>query len=72
MFCSVQKPSLLILANIKSNKWQEKETLRFSHRSFAYMHLSKREVYHSYKSSTWKYLMAVSDNDNTILILFSG
>ena len=39
---------------------------------FAYMHLSKREIYHSYKSSTWKYSMAVSDNDNTILILFSG
>ena len=72
MFCSVQEPYFLILANLQSNKRQKKETLRFSHRFFAYMHLSKREIYHSYKSSTWKYSMAVSDNDNTILILFSG
>ena len=72
MFCSVQEPYLPTLANLQSNKRQKKETLRFSHRFFAYMHLSKREIYHSYKSSTWKYSMAVSDNDNTILILFSG
>ena len=45
MFCSVQKPYLLILANLQSNKRQKKETLRF----FAYMYLSKREIFHSYK-----------------------
>ena len=34
-----------------STKPQKKETLRFSHRFFAYMHLSKREIFHSYKKS---------------------
>ena len=42
MFWSVQEPYFLILANLESNKRQKKETLRFSHRFFAYMHLSKR------------------------------
>ena len=49
MFCVVPKPYLLILANLQINKRQKKETLRFSHRFFAYMHLSKREIFHSYK-----------------------
>ena len=34
-----------------STKRQKRETLRFSHRFFAYMHLSKREIFHSYKKS---------------------
>ena len=49
MFCSVQKPYLLILANLQSNKRLKRETLRFSRQFFAYMHLSKREIYHAYK-----------------------
>ena len=47
MFYSAQDPYLLVLSNlqsIQSNKRQKKETLRFSHRFFAYMHLSKREI----------------------------
>ena len=40
--CSVQEPYFLILANLESNKRHKKETLRFSHEFFAYMHLSKR------------------------------
>ena len=40
MFCAVQKPYLLILGNLQSNKRQKKETLRFSHQHFAYTHLS--------------------------------
>ena len=40
MFCAGQKPYLLILANLQSNKRQKKETLRFSHQHFAYTHLS--------------------------------
>ena len=40
MFYAVQKPYLLILANLQSNKRQKKETLRFSHQHFAYTHLS--------------------------------
>ena len=51
MFCSVQEPYFLILANIQSNKRQEKETVRFSHWFCAYMHLFKREIFHSYKES---------------------
>ena len=51
MFCSVQEPYLLILANLQSNKRQKKETLRFSNRFFAYMHLSKREIFYSYEKS---------------------
>ena len=47
MFCSVQEPYLLILANLQSNKRHEKETLRF----FAYMHLSEREIFHSDEKS---------------------
>ena len=35
-----KKLYLLILANLQSNKRQKKETPRFSHRFFAYMHLS--------------------------------
>ena len=42
MFYSVKEPYFLILENLESNKRQKKETLRFSHRFFAYMHLSKR------------------------------
>ena len=34
--------------NIQSNKRQKKETLRFSHQHFAYRHLPKREIFHSY------------------------
>ena len=34
-----------------STKRQIKETLRFSHRFFAYMHLSKREIFHSSKKT---------------------
>ena len=49
MFCSVQKPYLLILENLQSNKRQKKETLRFSHQHFAYTHLSQREIFHSLK-----------------------
>ena len=47
MFYSVQESYFLVLANlqsIQSNKRQKKETLGFSHRLFAYMHLSKREI----------------------------
>ena len=51
MFCAVQKPYLLILANLQSNKRLKKETLRFSLRFFAYMHLSKREIFNFYKKS---------------------
>ena len=51
IFCAVQKPYLLILANLQSNKRQKKETLRFSHRFFAYMHLFQREIFHSYIKS---------------------
>ena len=49
MFCAGQKPYLLILANLQSNKRQKKETLRFSHQHFAYTHLSLREIFHSIK-----------------------
>ena len=41
---------MLILANLQGNKRQEKETLRCSLRFFAYMHLSKREIFHSYRN----------------------
>ena len=51
MFCSVQQPYLLILANLQSNKRHKKETPQFSHRCFAYMHLSKHEIFHSYEKS---------------------
>ena len=51
MFCAVQKPYLLILANFQSNNRHKKETLWFSHRFFAYMYLSKREIFHSYEKS---------------------
>ena len=47
MLYSVQEPYFLALANlqsIQSNKRQKKETLGFSRRFFAYMHLSKREI----------------------------
>ena len=47
IFCSVQEPYLLILGNLQSNKRHKKETLRF----FAYMHLSKREIFYSYEIS---------------------
>ena len=46
MFCAVQKPYLLILANLQSNKQLKKETLRFSLRFVAYMHLSKGKISH--------------------------
>ena len=49
MFCAGQKPYLLILENLQSNKRQKKETLRFSHQHFAYTHLSLREIFHSLK-----------------------
>ena len=52
LFCSVQESYLLlILANLQSNKRHKKETLRFSHRFFAYMLLPKREIFHSYEKS---------------------
>ena len=51
MFCAVQKLYLLVLANLQSNKRLKKETLRFSHWFFNYMHLPKREIFHSYKKS---------------------
>ena len=51
MFCAIQKLHLLVLANLQSNKRLKKETLRFSHWFFVYMHLSKREIFHSYKKS---------------------
>ena len=38
MFSSVQEPYFLILANLQNNKRKKKETLRFSHRFFAFMH----------------------------------
>ena len=49
MFCAVQKPHLLFLVNLQSNKRQKKETLWFSHQHFAYTHLSQREIFHSLK-----------------------
>ena len=51
MFCAVQKLDLLDLANLQSNKRLKKETLPFSHWFFTYMHLSKREISHSYIKS---------------------
>ena len=51
MFCSVQEPYFLIFANLQSNKRLKKETLRFSHWFFAYMHFSKPEVFQSYQKS---------------------
>ena len=51
MLCTVQKPYLLILANLQSNKRHKKETLRFYYQFFACMHLSKREIFHSYEKS---------------------
>ena len=51
MFCAVQKPYLLIFANLQSNKRQKKETLRFSNQHFAYMHISKREIFFPTKKS---------------------
>ena len=51
MFCSVQEPYFLILANLQSNKRLKKETLRSSHLSSVNMHLSKREIFHSHKKS---------------------
>ena len=51
MFCSVLKSYFLYFANLQSNKRQNKETLRFSYRSFAHMYLSKREIFHSHKKS---------------------
>ena len=50
MFCAKQKTYLVILANLQSDKRHKKETLRFSHQHFAYMHLSKGEIFHSYKT----------------------
>ena len=50
-FCSAQEAYFLILAILQSNKREKKETLRFSQRFFAYMHLCKREIIHSYKKS---------------------
>ena len=52
MFFAVQKPYFLILANLQSNKRQKREKLRFSHRFFVHMHLSKREIFHSYKKNS--------------------
>ena len=54
MFCAVQKPHLLILVNLQSNKRQKKETLWFSHQHFAYTHLSRREIFHSLKKKSRK------------------
>ena len=51
MFCAMQKLYSPILANLQSNKRHKKETLRFSYRFFAYMHLSKGEIFHSYEKS---------------------
>ena len=51
MFCAVQKPYFPVLANLQSNKPQEKETLRLSHQHFAYMPFFKREIYHPYRKS---------------------
>ena len=50
MFCSVQEPYFLIFACLQVLN-DRRETLRFSHRFFAYMNLSKREIFHSYKKS---------------------
>ena len=44
VFFLYKSPYFLILANLQSNKRQKIETLRFSH-------LSKREIFHSYKKS---------------------
>ena len=49
MYCAVQQPCLLILANLQINKRQKKEKLRFNRIFFAYMHPSKRESFPSYK-----------------------
>ena len=49
MFCAVQKPYLLISANLQSTKRQKKVTLRFSHQHFSHTHLSQREIFHSLK-----------------------
>ena len=54
MFCAVQKPHLLILVNLQSNKRQKKETLWFSHQHFAYTHLSRREIFHSLEKKSRK------------------
>ena len=60
MFCAVQKPYLLILANLQSNKRQKKEALRFSHQHFAYTHLSQREIFHSLEKKSRKLLTFLS------------
>ena len=54
MFCSVQEPYFLILANLQSNKRQKKETVRLSHRFFDHSHLSRREIFQFYKKF-WKF-----------------
>ena len=51
MFCAVQKPYLLILANLQSNKRQKKEKLSVSNQHFAHMHLFKREIFYSHKKT---------------------
>ena len=58
MFCAVEKPYLLILANLQSNKRQKKESLWFSNQHFAYMHISKREIFHSYKKVSKVFLIS--------------
>ena len=44
MFCSVQEPYFLIFVCLQVLN-DRRETLRFSHRFFAYMHLFKREIF---------------------------
>ena len=47
MFCSVQEPYFLIFACLQVLN-DRRETLRFSHRFFVYMNLSKREIFESF------------------------
>ena len=55
---------LLILTNLQSSKRQKKETLRF----FAFMHLSKREIFHSYKKPRTFFTFFQSNRFNTIAV----
>ena len=55
---------LLILTNLQSSKRQKKETLRF----FAFMHLSKREIFHSYKKPRMFFTFFQSNRFNTIAV----
>ena len=68
MFYSVQEPYFLVLANlqsIQSNRRQKKETLGVSHRFFAYIHVSKREISIPSKKKPRKFFTFFSFRDQS-------